>query len=322
MQIKIAAAQYPCSLDQAANEQCARRQIEAAAQQGADLLLLPELCVWPYFCLSEDVRHFDRAQTIPGPLTHTLSQAARRHEMILITSLFERRASGLYHNTAVVFERDGSLAGTYRKMHIPQEPGFSEKFYFTPGEQGFVPIQTSAGRLGVLICWDQWFPEAARLMALADAELLLYPSAIGWNPQDSEGERARQLAAWLTVQRGHAIANSLPVVGSNRTGTEGSPVPGAARIQFWGNSFISTGQGEIIARAADTGAQLIVADIDLSANETTRRNWPFFRDRRIEHYQGLTRRHQNPDSGTRQGGYAGADVTTPGQRRPEEAGGS
>ena len=262
------------------------RQARAA---GAGLLLLQELHDGPYFCQQEETQAFDAAVPVPGPGTDFLGGLAREHGLVIVGSLFERRAAGLYHNTAVVLERDGRLAGRYRKMHIPDDPGFHEKFYFTPGDLGFRPIDTSVGRLGLLVCWDQWYPEAARLMALAGAELLLYPTAIGWDRNDDPAERERQLDAWRTVQRGHAVANGLPLLACNRVGFEPSPLPGGPGIDFWGHSFVCGPQGELLA-GADTEETLLLAEIDLGRSEQVRRIWPFLRDRRIDAYGDLLRR--------------------------------
>jgi len=266
--------------------------VRQAASNGARLAVLQELHNGAYFCQSEAVDCFDQAEAIPGPSTDFLGQLARETGVVLVSSLFERRAPGLYHNTAVVFEADGSIAGRYRKMHIPDDPGFYEKFYFTPGDLGFEPIRTSVGRLGVLVCWDQWYPEAARLMALAGAELLIYPTAIGWDPRDAGGEQARQLDAWRTVQRGHAVANGLPLIACNRVGLELSPMQGEPGIQFWGHSFVAGPQGELLAQAGDAEETLLV-DIDLDRSEQVRRIWPFLRDRRIDAYQDLLRRFRD-----------------------------
>ncbi len=264
-----------------------------AVVDGAQLVLLQELHNGPYFCQHESVHEFDRAEAIPGDSSERLSALARRHGVVLVASLFERRAAGLYHNTAVVFDSDGSLVGKYRKMHIPDEPGFLEKFYFTPGDLGFTPIDTSVGRLGVLVCWDQWYPEAARLMALAGAELLLYPTAIGWDPHDVDAEKARQRDAWITVQRGHAVANGLPLLAVNRCGFEAAPDGSGHGIQFWGSSFVAGPQGEFLAQAGQTEPELLVCDIDLARSESVRRIWPFLRDRRIDAYGDLLRRYRD-----------------------------
>jgi N-carbamoylputrescine amidase len=277
----------------AANLAAIELGVAAAAADGARLVLLQELHNGPYFCQHESVAEFDRAESIPGPSSEGLAALARRHGVVLVGSLFERRAAGLYHNTAVVFEADGTLLGRYRKMHIPDDPGFLEKFYFTPGDLGFVPIATSVGKLGVLVCWDQWYPEAARLMALAGAELLLYPTAIGWDPADDAAEKARQREAWITVQRGHAIANGLPLLSCNRTGFEPSPEHAGRGIQFWGSSFVAGPQGEFIAQAGTDGAQLLRAQVDLARSESVRRIWPFLRDRRIDAYGDLLKRYRD-----------------------------
>ncbi len=268
-------------------------RLREAAQNGARLVLLQELHNGPYFCQHESVDEFDRAEAIPGPSTERLSRLARDLKLVVVSSLFERRAAGLYHNTAVVYDSDGSIAGKYRKMHIPDDPGFMEKFYFTPGDLGFEPIQTSVGRLGVLVCWDQWYPEAARLMALAGAELLLYPTAIGWDPRDDQAEKDRQRQAWVLSQRGHAVANGLPVLSCNRIGFEASPLPDAAGIQFWGTSFVAGPQGEMIAEADTQSPTLLLAEIDMQRSENVRRIWPFLRDRRIDAYQDLLKRYRD-----------------------------
>lgn len=266
---------------------------ERAAQAGAKLVLLQELHNGPYFCQHESVSEFDAAESIPGPSTERLGALAKRLGIVLVASLFERRATGLYHNTAVVFEKDGRMLGKYRKMHIPDDPGFYEKFYFTPGDLGFEPVDTSVGRLGVLVCWDQWYPEGARLMALAGADLLLYPTAIGWDPSDTEDERNRQREAWITVQRGHAVANGLPLLAVNRVGFEASPIEGAHGIRFWGSSFVAGPQGEFLARANDAKPELLVVDIDMQRSEHVRRIWPFLRDRRIDAYGDLLKRYRD-----------------------------
>ncbi len=264
-------------------------QIRTAAAQGARLVLLQELHNSAYFCQSEDPRHFDLAEPVPGPTTERLGRLAAEHAVVIVASLFEHRATGLYHNTAVVFDTDGRIAGRYRKMHIPEDPGFHEKFYFTPGDSGFTPIDTAVGRLGVLVCWDQWYPEAARLMALAGAELLLYPTAIGWDRRDPEDERQRQLDAWRIVQRGHAVANGLPLAACNRVGFEPSPRTGDPGIDFWGHSFVCGPQGELLAEAGSEET-LLLAEIDLARSKPVRNIWPFLRDRRIDAYADLTRR--------------------------------
>jgi len=263
-----------------------------AVSAGCRLVLLQELHDTDYFCQTEDTGRFDAAEPVPGPTTERLGALAAKYSLVIVGSVFERRGAGVYHNTAVVLDADGSLAGVYRKMHIPDDPGFYEKFYFTPGDLGFEPVDTAVGRLGVLVCWDQWFPEAARLMALAGAELLLYPTAIGWDPQDEPEEQARQLEAWMTVQRGHAIANGLPLLACNRVGFE--PAPGATSaedgIQFWGNSFVCGPQGEVLARAPAAEEALLIAEVDLARSEQVRRIWPFLRDRRIDAYEDLLKR--------------------------------
>lgn len=264
--------------------------IAAVAARGAELVVLQELHNTLYFCQTEDTACFDLAEPIPGPSTGFYSELARELGIVLVTSLFEKRAPGLYHNTAVVFEKDGTIAGRYRKMHIPDDPAYYEKFYFTPGDLGFHPIQTSVGRIGVQVCWDQWYPEGARLMALQGADLLIYPTAIGWESSDTDEEKMRQLGAWVTVQRGHAVANGLPVIAVNRVGHEPDPSGQTRGILFWGNSFVAGPQGELIAQASNTGEENLVVEIDLDRSENVRRWWPFLRDRRIEEFDGLTRR--------------------------------
>jgi N-carbamoylputrescine amidase len=277
----------------AANLAAIEAGAERAAAAGARLLLLQELHNGPYFCQHEQVDEFDRAEPIPGPSSERIGALARRLGLVIVASLFERRAAGLYHNTAVVFERDGTLLGRYRKMHIPDDPGFLEKFYFTPGDLGFEPIDTSVGRLGVLVCWDQWYPEGARLMALAGADLLLYPTAIGWDPRDAPDEKARQREAWITVQRAHAVANGLPVLAVNRVGFEPSPVDATQGIQFWGSSFVAGPQGEFLAQAGAEAPELLLATIDRARSEAVRRIWPFLRDRRIDAYGDLLKRFRD-----------------------------
>lgn len=264
--------------------------IEACAKQGAQLVVLQELHNTPYFCQTEDTQNFDYAETIPGRSTEYYSHVAQQLGIVLVTSLFERRAAGLYHNTAVVIDADGSIVGKYRKMHIPDDPAYYEKFYFTPGDLGFQAIDTSVGRLGVLICWDQWYPEAARLMAMQGAELLIYPTAIGWESSDSDDEKKRQRVAWETVQRGHAVANGMPVVTVNRVGYEPDPSGVTGGITFWGNSFVAGPQGEILHRASTRSEENAVVEIDMQRSEEVRRIWPFFRDRRIEYYNELNKR--------------------------------
>jgi len=287
--LSVALVQEPNHGSLNANLEVITARIAEAATQGAQLVLLQELHNGAYFCQHESPDLFDLAEPIPGPSTQQLGVLAKQYGVVIIGSLFERRAAGLYHNTAVVLERDGTLAGKYRKMHIPDDPGFYEKFYFTPGDLGFSPINTSLGRLGVLVCWDQWYPEAARLMALAGAELLLYPTAIGWDPVDAEDEKNRQREAWLLSHRGHAVANGLPVLACNRVGHEASPI-GASGIDFWGHSHILGPQGEILAQAS-TEPTLLICDVDLARSEQVRRIWPFLRDRRIDAYDGLLKRY-------------------------------
>ena len=289
----VACIQHACVDGRDANLATTAALVREAAAGGARLVLLQELHTGPYFCQVEDVACFDRAEAIPGPSCEFLGPLARELGIVLVASLFERRAPGLYHNTAVVFERDGSIAGRYRKMHIPDDPAYYEKFYFTPGDLGFTPIDTSVGRLGVLVCWDQWYPEAARLMALAGAELLLYPTAIGWDPRDTPREQARQREAWITVQRAHAVANGVPVLVANRVGHEPDPGAQGPGIRFWGHSFVAGPQGEFIARAGDSEPQVLLAELDLRRSEDVRRIWPFLRDRRIDAYQDLVRRYRD-----------------------------
>lgn len=260
------------------------------AQQGAKLIVLQELHNSLYFCQTENTALFDLAETIPGRSTDFYSQLARDNEVVLVTSIFEKRSAGLYHNTAVVFEKDGTIAGKYRKMHIPDDPAYYEKFYFTPGDLGFKPIETSVGKLGVLVCWDQWYPEAARLMTLAGAELLIYPTAIGFESSDQEDEKKRQLEAWTISQRGHAVANGIPVIAVNRTGFEPDPSGQTNGITFWGSSFVAGPQGELLAVASETEEINLIVEIDFQRSETVRRWWPFLRDRRIDAYGDLTKR--------------------------------
>ena len=285
----VSAVQQFCNNDRRSNLDFSIAKIHEAAAANADLVVLPELHLGPYFCQNEDFNHYDLAQPIPGPTTDILSTVAQKLSIVIVSTIFEKRAPGLFHNTAVVFDRDGSIAGKYRKMHIPDDPGFYEKYYFTPGDLGFKPIETSIGKLGVLICWDQWFPEAARLMALAGAELLIYPTAIGWDNNDNKEEQQRQLDAWITIQRSHAVANGIPVIACNRIGFEQSP-DSAAGINFWGNSFIAGPQGEIIKQADDSESSLLTCTLDKSRTEYIRQIWPFLRDRRIDAYNDLTKR--------------------------------
>jgi N-carbamoylputrescine amidase len=276
----------------AANLDAIEAGLREAAAAGAELVLLQELHNGPYFCQHEHVGEFDRAEAIPGPSTERIGALAEELKLVVVASLFERRAAGLYHNTAVVFDRSRAIAGRYRKMHIPDDPAFYEKFYFTPGDLGFEPIRTSVGKLGVLVCWDQWYPEAARLMALAGAELLLYPTAIGWDPSDEDAEKQRQREAWVTVQRGHAVANGIPLLACNRTGFEAAP-EGGRGLQFWGTSFVAGPQGEFLAQAGTDERELLITDIDLQRSENVRRIWPFLRDRRIDAYDDLLRRFRD-----------------------------
>lgn len=279
--------QQRCTEDGNANLQASAAGIRKAAAGGAALVVLQELHMAPYFCQTEDPANFDRAEPIPGPATEAFGTLARELGVVLVTSIFERRAAGVYHNTAVVLDADGSIAGRYRKMHIPDDPGYYEKYYFTPGDLGFHPVSTSLCSLGVLVCWDQWYPEAARLMALAGADLLVYPTAIGWDPNEPEDEGERMLDAWMTVQRSHAVANGVPVLCANRVGFEPAPGRPGDGIRFWGNSFITGPSGEILARAGSGGEAVLTAEIDLERNEHVRRVWPFLRDRRIDSYADL-----------------------------------
>ena len=288
--MKVGLVQQANTADRAANIEKLQRHIRQAAAEGAELVVLQELHNGLYFCQTEDTNLFDQAEPIPGPSTELFGALAKELGIVLVLSLFERRAPGLYHNTAVVLERDGSIAGKYRKMHIPDDPAYYEKFYFTPGDLGFEPIDTSVGRLGVLVCWDQWYPEAARLMAMRGAELLIYPTAIGWESSDTEEEKARQLGAWVTVQRGHAVANGLPVISVNRTGHEPDPSGQTNGIQFWGNSFVAGPQGELITTLPNDEETVRVVEVDKLRSEQVRRWWPFFRDRRIDAFEGLTKR--------------------------------
>lgn len=288
--MKVGLVQQANTADRAANIEKLQRHIRQAAAEGAELVVLQELHNGLYFCQTEDTTLFDQAEPIPGPSTELFGALAKELGIVLVLSLFERRAPGLYHNTAVVLERDGSIAGKYRKMHIPDDPAYYEKFYFTPGDLGFEPIDTSVGRLGVLVCWDQWYPEAARLMAMRGAELLIYPTAIGWESSDTEEEKARQLGAWVTVQRGHAVANGLPVISVNRTGHEPDPSGQTNGIQFWGNSFVAGPQGELLATLPNNEETVRVVEVDKQRSEQVRRWWPFFRDRRIDAFEGLTKR--------------------------------
>lgn len=288
--MKVGLVQQKNTADIPANIQKLQDNIRKAAAMGAELVVLQELHNGLYFCQTENTEIFNQAEPIPGPSTETFGKLAKELGIVLVLSLFERRAPGLYHNTAVVLEKDGSIAGKYRKMHIPDDPAYYEKFYFTPGDLGFQPIDTSVGRLGVLVCWDQWYPEAARLMAMRGAEMLIYPTAIGWESTDTEEEKKRQLNAWITVQRGHAVANGLPVITVNRTGHEPDPSGQTNGIQFWGNSFVAGPQGELLAEFTNEQEEVRVVEVDKSRSENVRRWWPFFRDRRIDAFDGLTKR--------------------------------
>lgn len=288
--MKIGLIQQRNTADRTANIERLKANIRKAASEGAELVVLQELHNGLYFCQTEDTSLFDQAEPIPGPSTETFGALAKELGLVLVLSLFEKRAPGLYHNTAVVLEKDGTIAGTYRKMHIPDDPAYYEKFYFTPGDLGFEPIDTSVGRLGVLVCWDQWYPEAARLMAMRGAEMLIYPTAIGWESSDTEEEKSRQLDAWVTVQRGHAVANGLPVITVNRTGHEPDPSGQTNGIQFWGNSFVAGPQGELLTVFPNNEEEVRVVEVDKKRTENVRRWWPFFRDRRIDAFNGLTER--------------------------------
>lgn len=288
--IKVGFIQQHNTHDINDNMQRLKKGIEQLAKQGAQLIVLQELHNSLYFCQLETVDNFDLAEHIPGPSTAFFSEIAAANNVVIVTSLFEKRAAGLYHNTAVVIEKDGSIAGKYRKMHIPDDPAYYEKFYFTPGDLGFAPIQTSLGKLGILVCWDQWYPEAARLMALNGAELLIYPTAIGYESSDAEEEKQRQREAWTTVQRGHAVANGLPVIAVNRVGFEPDPSQQTQGITFWGSSFVAGSQGEFIYRASETEEECTIVEVDLQRSEQVRRWWPFLRDRRIDEYHNITKR--------------------------------
>jgi N-carbamoylputrescine amidase len=282
-----------CTANKAANIRKSSEEIKKCVLAGAELVVLQELHSSLYFCQTENTEMFDLAEPIPGPSTEIFSKIAKENRIVLVTSLFEKRAAGLYHNTAVVFEKDGSIAGKYRKMHIPDDPAYYEKFYFTPGDLGFNPIKTSVGNLGILVCWDQWYPEAARLMALAGADILIYPTAIGWESTDATEEKERQLNAWMISQRGHAVANGLPVISVNRTGFEADPSGATNGITFWGNSFVSGPQGEIILQFSAEKEQTEVVTVNLSRSEEVRRIWPFLRDRRIDAYHEILKRFRD-----------------------------
>ena len=288
--IKVGLIQHSCTGNTAENMDKLKHSIEDVASKGAELVVLQELHNTLYFCQTENTSLFDLAETIPGPSTEFYSGVASANSIVLVTSLFEKRAPGLYHNTAVVFDKDGSIAGKYRKMHIPDDPAYYEKFYFTPGDLGFEPIQTSIGKLGVQVCWDQWYPEGARLMTLKGAEILIYPTAIGWESTDTPEEKARQLEAWVISQRGHAVANGLPVIAVNRVGHEPDPSKQTNGIRFWGNSFVAGPQGEILAQADNMKEENIVTEVDITRSEEVRRWWPFLRDRRIDEFDKLTKR--------------------------------
>jgi N-carbamoylputrescine amidase len=291
--LTLGLVQHACADDPRVNLARTLEGIRTAARSGATLVVTQELFRTRYFCQREDASAFDLAEPVPGPSTEVLAALARELGVVIVASLFERRAPGLYHNTAVVLDRDGGLAGRYRKMHIPDDPGYHEKYYFTPGDLGFTPIDTAVGRLGVLVCWDQWYPEAARLMALAGADILLYPTAIGWDPRDPPEEQARQAEAWLTVQRAHAIANGLPVAACNRIGVEPDPEGRTAGARFWGGSFACGPQGEILAEAPRETPAVLVVEVELDRTEQVRRWWPYLRDRRIDAYGELTRRFRD-----------------------------
>ena len=288
--LKVGLVQQANTGNRAANIEKLEQNIRACALQGAELVVLQELHNGLYFCQTENTEVFDQAEPVPGPSTEVFGALAKELGVVLVLSLFEKRAPGLFHNTAVVIEKDGTIAGKYRKMHIPDDPAYYEKFYFTPGDLGFEPIQTSVGKLGVLVCWDQWYPEAARLMARKGAELLIYPTAIGWESSDAEDEKQRQLDAWITVQRGHAVANGIPVVAVNRVGHEDDPSGQTNGIQFWGNSFVAGPQGELLVEFSNGMDEVGVLTVDKTRSENVRRWWPFFRDRRIDAFGGLTER--------------------------------
>ncbi len=288
--MRVGLIQQANSADIVSNIEKLDNNIRKAAEKGAELIVLQEIHNGLYFCQTEDVNVFDQAETIPGPSTEHFGLLAKELNVVIVLSLFEKRAAGLYHNTAVVMERDGSIAGKYRKMHIPDDPAYYEKFYFTPGDLGFEPIETSLGKLGVLVCWDQWYPEAARMMAMAGAEVLIYPTAIGWESSDTEEEKERQRQAWVTIQRAHAVANGVPVISCNRVGYEADPSEVTGGILFWGTSFVTGPQGEILGETNTKEDEILVVDIDMQRSENVRRWWPFFRDRRIDAYGDLTKR--------------------------------
>ncbi|MBR3981537.1 MAG: carbon-nitrogen hydrolase [Bacteroidales bacterium] len=288
--LKVGLVQQSVGADVEANKKKLIANITECAKQGAQLVVLQELHNTPYFCQVENVDNFDLAEPIPGASTELYSAVAKQLNIVLVTSLFEKRATGLYHNTAVVFDTDGTIAGTYRKMHIPDDPAYYEKFYFTPGDLGFEPIKTSVGTLGVLVCWDQWYPEAARIMAMKGADMLIYPTAIGWESTDTQDEKNRQRDAWIISQRGHAVANGLPVISVNRVGWEKDPSEATNGIQFWGSSFVAGPQGEIIRQASSENEENMVVEVSLTRSEDVRRIWPFFRDRRIDAYADILKR--------------------------------
>lgn len=290
--LTVALIQHACNSEKSANLEFIRQQVAQTSKRGAQLVLLQELHNGPYFCQTEETRFFDLAEPVPGPSCDALGKIAKEFKIVLVGSLFEQRAPGLCHNTAVVFESNGQLVGKYRKMHIPDDPGYYEKFYFTPGDIGFEPINTSVGKLGILVCWDQWFPEAARLMTLAGAQLLLYPTAIGWDPRDNAEEKQRQRDAWVIAQRAHGVANGIPVLSCNRVGDEADPSGATEGIQFWGHSFIAGPQGELLAVASDAPENLIYT-IDMNRVADVRRIWPFLRDRRIDAYDDLLKRYRD-----------------------------
>ena len=292
-ELKIGILQQHNTADTASNKQRLAEGIKSLASQGAQLIVLQELHNSLYFCQVESVDNFDLAEPIPGPSTDFFGSLAKQYGVVIVTSLFEKRAPGLYHNTAVVMEKDGTIAGKFRKMHIPDDPAYYEKFYFTPGDMGFRPIDTSVGRLGVQVCWDQWYPEGARLMALSGAEILIYPTAIGYASNDSLDEQQRQREAWTTVQRGHAVANGLPVVAVNRVGFEPDPSGMTDGIEFWGSSFVAGPQGEMLHRCSESEEESVIVSVDLDHSEDVRRWWPFLRDRRIEAYDNILKRYND-----------------------------
>ena len=291
--MKVGLIQQHNGADRADNQRRLQEKVRQCVAQGAELVVLQELHNGLYFCQEEDVDQFDQAESIPGPSTESFGALAKELGVVIVLSLFEKRAVGLYHNTAVAIEKDGTIAGKYRKMHIPDDPAYYEKFYFTPGDLGFNPIKTSVGTLGVLVCWDQWYPEAARLMALAGAEMLIYPTAIGWESTDPEDEKARQTEAWMISQRGHAVANGLPVVSVNRVGWEEDPSGATNGIQFWGNSFVAGPQGEVLAKLSNTEEEVRVVEVSMKRSEEVRRIWPFLRDRRIDQYGDILKRYRD-----------------------------